>query len=106
MSKQTRLSRMSERRVKNEFKYYSFLLGLPNDPPQKWTFDDIRLPATNEKHALRVYRILTHPKLRYNKIEYDFKMPLHNIRKVVEFDKTEIQYTVWQFRFIQETTIF
>lgn len=94
------------KRQKREYKYYSFLNGLPNDPATLWTLDDVRLPAENMKHALRVYRILTQSKLRSLKTTFDFKYPPPYVRRVVEFEKVkEHGLTVWQFKHIQDFTV-
>jgi hypothetical protein len=101
MSKLTKYTRR-----KRDLKYYSFLTGLATDPATKWTFDDVRLPAENSKHALRLYRVLLQSKLRYVKVTYDFKYPPNVVRRIIEFEKVkEHGLTVWQFKHVDSFTI-
>jgi hypothetical protein len=94
------------KRRENRYKYYSFLNGLPTDHATKWVLDDVRLPAENVKHALRVYRVLTQSKLRFLKVTYDFKYPPSIVRRVLEFERVkENGLTVWQFKLIQDFTV-
>ena len=101
MSKLTKLTRRT-----NNYKYYSFLNGFAFEDATKWVLDDVRLPAHNVKHALRLYRVLEQSKLRYVNVTYNFKFPPQSVRRVLEFEKVkEHGLTIWQFKFIQDFAV-
>lgn len=91
--------------VPRSYYYYSFIVGL-SETPTRWTLDDVRLPATDYKHALRLYQVLNDYNPRRNKITYNFSKAPHRVQKVVELEKyKEPSKTVWQFKAIREITI-
>ena len=99
-------SLIKRRRVVREYKYYSFLLGLNSSSAIDWTLDDVRLPALNVKHALRMYHVLSSPPKRTNKITFDFSEPPPRVRKVIEFEKyKQPNFLHFQFKKVQEILI-
>jgi hypothetical protein len=91
--------------IKRDYKYYSFIVGLSDDPTL-WTLDDVRLPATDFKHALRLYRLLVHHEPRRVKVTYDFSTSPSRVKKVVELEKyKEPSKIIWQFKAIREITV-
>ncbi len=71
-----------------------------------WTLDDVRLPANDVKHALRLYAVLNSKVNRNKVITYDFSEPPPRVRGVVEYEKfRQPNFLHWQFRKVGETIL-
>ena len=89
--------------VPREYLYYSFLVGVDSDA-RKWKYDNVRLPAKDWIHALRMYRLLINNNPKYNTITFDFSMSPVLVQKVVEFELKKTKHTQWDFKYKQMIT--
>lgn len=76
--------------------YYSFYIGLPGSPIDKWVLEDIKIPAVNVREALVLHSFHT-VYMQYIRSPWmsnkdTFKEPdpwfiKHTYRRVLEFEK-------------------
>lgn len=91
----------------NPYKYYSFLNGLNDGMPDcMFILDDVKLPALDVKHALRMYEILKYPKMKTKKPVFNFTQPPVYVRRVIEYELVKTRgHTIWQFKVLRNINI-
>jgi len=90
----------ARKEVTRRFLYYSFLTGIEKDA-QNWSYDNVRLPALNWQHALKLYIVLNE---KTNKTKFDLSHTPVYVQKVIEFEHIKMSHTQWHFKFLKAYT--
>jgi hypothetical protein len=86
-----------------KYNYYSFLTGLDANNAQNWAFDDVRLPALDEKHAVQIYYLLLHPPKKNRQINFAFAPLLPFLQRLEVFERVRnISANIVQYRRLKD----